>query len=281
MNKFYLRLLLFIIFIPSLILIIFKFNFLNYLLLNLIIIAFAVIGSIETNNIFKTINKVKQGLLLPIISGTLPALAYLMLWYKNIPNFIEVWLILILILIFIRTIFFRCRKDFSNLFTDLSSSIIVVIYPSLFLSYLIRILAFENSSFVIIFFLGLVFGNDICAYLGGKFLGSKTKLNLLISPNKTLIGFITGIGFSIIFTIIVYNLMPQLFNVNIGFGILFTLIIAIATIIGDLIESAMKRAANLKDSGFIMLGRGGILDSIDSILISAPIFYFLYPLISG
>jgi phosphatidate cytidylyltransferase len=50
---------------------------------------------------------------------------------------------------------------------------------------------------------------------------------------------------------------------------------AIAAVAGDLAESALKRSANVKDSGTIMPGRGGLLDSIDSILFAAPIYYIL------
>ena len=51
--------------------------------------------------------------------------------------------------------------------------------------------------------------------------------------------------------------------------------VGIATILGDLIESAIKRSATSKDSGQLIPGRGGILDSVDSVLYAAPVFYYL------
>lgn len=281
MKKFFFRFLLFLIFIPSLVLMIFQFNFLHFLLLNVLIIVFSLIGAFETKNFFKSDVQIKSSFLMPLLSCSFPILAYFLLWFPQMNSLSEFWIVLIIIVILIKTAFFDCKNDFSIFFPNLSASISIIIYPGLLLSYLIRILEFKYPSFIIILFLGLIFGNDISAYLGGKFLGKKTRLNLKISPNKTLIGFISGIVFSVVYMIIFYYCLPQLFNTNIFIVTGFAILIAGTTIIGDLIESAMKRAVTLKDSGTIMMGRGGILDSIDSILISAPVFYFIYPLIAG
>ena len=56
---------------------------------------------------------------------------------------------------------------------------------------------------------------------------------------------------------------------------------ALFAIIGDIIESILKRSADVKDSGKVILGRGGILDSIDSLLIAAPVFYTLCMFLLG
>ena len=281
MKKFFLRLLLFLIFIPMLVLIIFQFNFLNFLLLNLLIIAFAVIGSVETKNFFRNNPEVKPKWAEIVMGSFFPVLSYCVLWFRDLAFLQEIWIILAIIIVLIKITFFDCKKSFSLFFPNFASALLIIIYPGLLLSYLIKILEFNYPSFMMMLFLGSVFGNDIFAYLGGKFLGSKTRLNLKISPNKTLIGFLTGIIFSIIYMLFFYYAIPRLFQTNIIFVILFAILIAVTTIIGDLIESAIKRAVNIKDSGSIMMGRGGILDSIDSILISAPVFYFLYPLLSG
>ena len=59
-------------------------------------------------------------------------------------------------------------------------------------------------------------------------------------------------------------------------GIILGLCVGIVAIIGDLAESTIKRSGEVKDSGFIIPGRGGILDSVDSIALAAPVFYALY-----
>jgi phosphatidate cytidylyltransferase len=58
--------------------------------------------------------------------------------------------------------------------------------------------------------------------------------------------------------------------------ILIGLIVGVSVIMGDLIESALKRSATSKDSGSLIPGRGGVLDSIDSVLYAAPVFYYLF-----
>jgi phosphatidate cytidylyltransferase len=59
-------------------------------------------------------------------------------------------------------------------------------------------------------------------------------------------------------------------------GILLGIACGLAVVLGDLAESAIKRSCDMKDSGFIVPGRGGILDSTDSIALTAPVFYVLY-----
>ncbi|MCI7397280.1 MAG: phosphatidate cytidylyltransferase, partial [Spirochaetia bacterium] len=59
------------------------------------------------------------------------------------------------------------------------------------------------------------------------------------------------------------------------------ILIAFSSIVGDLAESVFKRSADVKDSGHIIPGRGGVLDSIDSIVMSAPVFYLLFSIFFG
>jgi len=57
---------------------------------------------------------------------------------------------------------------------------------------------------------------------------------------------------------------------------MLTILTSTAAIAGDLVESMLKRACNVKDSGTVILGRGGILDSMDSLLFAAPVFYVVF-----
>ena len=70
-------------------------------------------------------------------------------------------------------------------------------------------------------------------------------------------------------------LWPEVFFGSVLKSVLVGILIATAGIIGDLVESVIKRCVGVKDSGVIMPGRGGLLDSIDSILFASPIFYML------
>ena len=114
----------------------------------------------------------------------------------------------------------------------------------------------------------LIWMNDTFAFLAGKFFG-KTKLFERISPKKTWEGTIGGV----IFTLLAAIAINYLFDVNnLIFWIVSACIIAPCSILGDLLESLFKRNVNVKDSGNILPGHGGILDRFDATLLTAPFF---------
>mgnify|MGYP001157177755 FL=1 len=128
----------------------------------------------------------------------------------------------------------------------------------------------DQGLLLLIIILSTIFVSDIAAYIFGSLLGGP-KLFKVISPNKTLSGFIAAfiIGtFWFIFLTLNYSNSYNFYNIYVGFGIVFL------SIIGDLLISSLKRKANIKDSGIFIPGHGGFLDRADSIL---PIF-FLMPL---
>ena len=108
---------------------------------------------------------------------------------------------------------------------------------------------------------------DIGAYFIGKSFG-RIKLARLISPNKTWEGLFGGVLGVTLLSIILSNYLPIDSLVFVSFAIAIGLI----SVVGDLTFSMLKRNANIKDSGNILPGHGGILDRIDSILSSAPLF---------
>jgi phosphatidate cytidylyltransferase len=181
------------------------------------------------------------------------------------------------VIVFIRSLFINKQEEIAGLSTKISSTVLIIIYPGLFLSFFVFITGFNHASIALCFLCLLVIINDILAFFIGKLAGK--KLNYIVSPNKSMAGYLAGITGSICVSLAFYYLFPDIFRINIIFMILFGAFIGITTIAGDLIESALKRAVGVKDSGTLMIGRGGILDSIDSLLLCAPVFYFIYPLI--
>jgi phosphatidate cytidylyltransferase len=140
---------------------------------------------------------------------------------------------------------------------------------------------FEQSTLLLLMLFLLVFGNDTFAYIFGMWLGKSNRNIFTVSPNKSLAGFIGGIASSITIAVLWISFIPAMARMfNIIEGIALGLVVSIISNIGDLIESALKRGANVKDSGTIIMGRGGIMDSIDSLLISAPFFLILIELLS-
>ncbi|MFA9388834.1 MAG: phosphatidate cytidylyltransferase [Prolixibacteraceae bacterium] len=117
----------------------------------------------------------------------------------------------------------------------------------------------------------ILWANDTGAYLSGSLFG-KTKMIAKISPNKTWEGAAGGAVFAVIISLVLYQFIGFLSPIH---TIFVSLITVIAGTLGDLTESMFKRNFNVKDSGSIMPGHGGLLDRFDSMLFAAPI-YFIY-----
>jgi phosphatidate cytidylyltransferase len=150
-----------------------------------------------------------------------------------------------------------------------------LLYPGLLMIYPIRFIEFEYAVPAILLFLLLNFANDTFAYLFGLAFGRYSVRIVPVSPKKTLIGYIGGIIGSLLGGVGFYLLYPALFAFDLYFQLPFFLLIALLADIGDLVESAFKRGMAMKDSGRLMPGRGGLLDSTDSLLFSAPFFYYI------
>lgn len=122
---------------------------------------------------------------------------------------------------------------------------------------------------VVVMLILLVWTNDTFAYLSGRLFG-RTKLFERISPNKTWEGTIGGIAF----TLLLGGIFG--FYTNNGeqfyFWVFGAALIAPCAILGDLFQSMMKRSLNIKDSGNILPGHGGILDRFDALLFTVPFF---------
>lgn len=144
-----------------------------------------------------------------------------------------------------------------------------IIYVAWFFSHLIKIRYLAHGSFWVFYTILLVKGGDAGAYFIGKKYG-KLKLIEHISPNKSVEGAIGGFVVTVLLSLISKIYLPY-----VGFLYLFILGTAIGILsqIGDLAESLIKRDVGVKDSGLIP-GLGGILDVLDSLLLSLPFVYY-------
>lgn len=118
-------------------------------------------------------------------------------------------------------------------------------------------------------FLLLLWSNDTGAYLAGRSFG-KRKLFERISPNKTWEGFIGGLLLAVG---VALNLEQYLGSMSKSEWACVALIISIVGTLGDLVESMLKRSLDVKDSGNILPGHGGLLDRFDGLLLSAPVVF--------
>ncbi len=127
----------------------------------------------------------------------------------------------------------------------------------------------RGPGWVLLLFL-LVWAADIGAYVAGKLYG-RVKLAPAISPGKTiegLAGGLIGAGLVVGVASFYFDSMPIIMLALLG------MLTAALSVIGDLFESLMKRMADVKDSGSLLPGHGGMLDRIDSMTIAAPLFAF-------
>ncbi len=143
-----------------------------------------------------------------------------------------------------------------------------ILYGALLPLAIYEILISANGTDWFVLLLLVVFSGDTFAYLSGMLWGKK-KISPRISPKKTIVGSLGGILGSIIATIVYSHFYFPNLSLGVLIGIAGTT--SFAGQIGDLFESLLKRVANLKDSGSIMPGHGGILDRIDGVLFAAPI----------
>ncbi len=192
-------------------------------------------------------------------------------WYSAFIVFIPVWIFLFLP---VRLIIKGDTKGIVKSIASLQWVTMLTIFclsHTAFLLSLPELPGFSNGGRGLLLFLVFVTEiNDVAQYIWGKILG-KHKIIPKISPNKTWEGFIGGV---ITTTLIGYALgfltplpVPQLLFVS--------FMISVSGFFGDLVISAVKRDIGIKDTGNVIPGHGGILDRIDSLLYTAPVFFHL------
>ncbi|MCR4734980.1 MAG: phosphatidate cytidylyltransferase [Treponema sp.] len=271
MSKLAQRLLTFFIGVPICLLFVY-FNFLYHLPLNVIIITITFFGANEFYNLSLRKTKMFARPLLIIFSGLLPLASYLFKLFGIDTNLV-LWILTfeIIILLSIETF---TAKTFEDSLPKIGYSILLLFYTGYMPTFISKISFIENySRHYFILFLLFVFLCDSAAWLFGLLFGKNNRGLIKASPNKSIAGFIGGIAATLALGALAKLFFPDVFFGGIWKILILAFVTAIAGIIGDLVESVFKRSSDIKDSGKIIPGRGGILDSVDSILIAAPIFY--------
>ena len=142
-------------------------------------------------------------------------------------------------------------------------------------SFLVQIFTFHpvNGSWLLILFIVLTKFSDLGAYVTGSLIG-KRKMIPKVSPGKTWEGFCGAIVFSALFGFLLVKMFPQPFEYIPSYHVLILgALLGAFAVLGDLVESLLKREAQVKDSGQFIPGIGGALDLIDSLLFNAPLMY--------
>lgn len=158
---------------------------------------------------------------------------------------------------------------------DLSFNLLGVFYVSLGFSHLLLLRNLKGGFWLVLYVFVVVWATDTGAYFGGLKFG-RHKLAPAVSPNKTWEGFVGGLLVSLMAAgvLLTYTDIPYSRTL-----IWLTPLVSIAGQVGDLFESSLKRSGEIKDSGNVLPGHGGILDRFDSTLWAAPFAYYLIVLL--
>jgi phosphatidate cytidylyltransferase len=288
MKKMLQRLAVFCIGLPLVIVIVYFLPQYHHLALNITVTVFSALGAFEFSKMLEKKELSVTGIEALILGALIPAAETLSVSFSrgNWPGTAlctagVFWLL-------VTGIFLRAGA-FDGFIKRLVAGVAVLVYPGLLLGWLVRMGRWERAESIIAVFLLAAMGNDSAAWATGMLFGRGNTGIIPASPNKSVAGFIGGTAASVAVGAGAALLLPGVFvprfesgfivSSPLGAGILLGLSAGIAAALGDLSESAIKRSSGSKDSGRIMPGRGGILDSIDSIALAAPVFYLVFSLL--
>ncbi len=168
---------------------------------------------------------------------------------------------------------FAPKKELSK-FTPLGFGLFGMVWIIWSLAHMTLIRELPDGKYLLFYLLLVISFSDIFAYFGGKKFG-KSMLAPSISPKKTWEGSFFGVVGGGLVGAVFGEIVMSMFWV---YGMLLAMVLAVVGQFGDLIESKIKRLCNVKDSGKILPGHGGILDRIDGHMLAAPVFYYLLKL---
>ena len=264
--------------IPAVLSMIFFVPHYNYILFSILAMAMGLLGSLEMSKLL-----FGKHTILSYLAALIPVIQYFQGVFKFNAQIPDLCFVLLILWSFSLEIKFGEKDDFKESLETSAKNCILVLYPGYFVSFILRFLALDGvTSYAVILYLVLAFGNDIFAYVWGRLFGKNNKGIFKVSPKKSVAGYVgsffTAIALSIGYCALFKNHLPE---INLAYQIFLGAAISITANIGDLIESVFKRSAGVKDSGNIFPGRGGALDSMDSLISSAPVFFIIFSMILG
>jgi phosphatidate cytidylyltransferase len=175
------------------------------------------------------------------------------------------------------------RSPLIQVLPDTAQGLFGLIYIAYPLTLIPMLWKQEDGPALVLFLMVCVWAGDIAALYFGRAFG-KRKLAPRLSPGKTWVGSIASIVASVLVAALVVYIADTLtargntilhISEPLWQSLVLAAILNIAAQLGDLLESAIKRGANVKDSGTMLPGHGGILDRIDALLLAAPVLWFI------
>ena len=169
------------------------------------------------------------------------------------------------------------RRNMPEAFAGSTFTLFGVLYIGGLMGYLVGIRRIEEGgetgSDLLMMLFVIIWANDIFAYLFGKTLG-RHKLAPVVSPKKTVEGAVAGLVFGVAAAVVCRLWFVQ--QMSSRDAIIAGAFVGTVGQIGDLCESVVKRSVNVKDSGSLLPGHGGMLDRVDSLLFGAPAMYYYF-----
>jgi phosphatidate cytidylyltransferase len=282
MKQFFQRLVIFFAGLPFLIAIILFLPRFNHLIFNCLVAAVSILGAMEFQNCLKQKNIYISPPEAAVLGGLGPVAAVgavcFNLSFLIVPGALVCGALWVLV-----SRVFSSGEKLDACVNRGAAGFSLLVYPGCFMAWIIPLSLLPGPEQIISVLLLMCYLNDSAAWAAGIFLGKGNRGIIPASPNKSIAGFAGGLLASVIIGIAAVCWIPGAFNSprmpGLPAGVILGLMTGAAAALGDLGESALKRSAGLKDSGFIIPGRGGVLDSIDSLAVAAPVYYILYRLL--
>ncbi len=200
-----------------------------------------------------------------VLTATLP----LVIFFRGL-DLVAPYLVASILVLFVVAIF--TSREAGGILHPAIAALASIVYIGLTLGFIVSLAGLNEGRWWMLLSLIVVWTNDTFAYYTGKNLG-RHKLCPTVSPGKTIEGAVGGLIGAVI--------AAPAFTYFAGLDASFTylalvgLLLGIIAVLGDLVESAIKRSIGIKDSGGIIPGHGGVLDRIDSLLFVVPALYYL------
>ena len=208
--------------------------------------------------------------ILSVLAGaTLFTLTYLFKGF-DFPGRLVILAFVPVFILMINSLYVKDKSRFDK-FSNLYAAILYIAVPWSVLNFAVFNADGEFNGLLLLCFFAIIWGSDVGAYLFGITFGQKygKKLFPSISPKKSWIGFWGGMITSVLVAVLLNRIGVLQFDL--GHCIVMALLLCVTGVYGDLIESQWKRHYDVKDSGTIIPGHGGLLDRFDSALIAIPI----------
>ncbi len=228
-----------------------------------------VLGTVAVHELYSMAKGRHQILFVPVLLGVWAM--FLSSWL-GVSNWLTVGILITFCLVFGHAVFHFPEFDV----VDIAVNFMALIYIGWTLSHLILLGNMDNGRVLVFMAFLAMWANDSGAYFIGTWFGKRRPWGA-ISPKKSVEGTIGGIVITCIALFLMnlyFELMPLAAPIFIGIAV------AIIGLIGDLMESMLKRYYGVKDSGKILPGHGGFLDRFDSVMLAAPMMYYCILLVN-